>query len=125
MIDNGDDWEFTVAPDSEAERSGVVVGSDNVLRDLGYETPDEELAKMKLAWTIADLIKAQGLTQTAAAKMTGIPQGSVSRVTRGMVSGFSVWRLMQMIADLGGEVSVSIRPASKGRIAINTLDQVA
>lgn len=49
------------------------VGSGNVFRDLGLDSPDEELSKAGLALQIHDRVKALGLNATQAALRLGIP----------------------------------------------------
>lgn len=39
------------------------VSSGNIFKDLGFENPDEELAKVKLASKINRLIADKGMTQ--------------------------------------------------------------
>ena len=39
-------------------------GSGNIYRDLGFENPEEELAKARLASMIYDIIEERGLTRS-------------------------------------------------------------
>ena len=48
-----------------------IPSSGNVFKDLGLPTPDERLAKAKLAYKINRLIADQGLTQKEAADFLG------------------------------------------------------
>ena len=49
-----------------------VRGSGNIYKDLGFENPEEELAKARLASMIYDIIEERGLTQVEAAKILDI-----------------------------------------------------
>ncbi len=46
---------------ADAERT-YSVGSENVFEDLGFDDPDEELAKAKLVMAIGQAIRQQKLT---------------------------------------------------------------
>lgn len=85
-------------------------GSDNVFRDLGFEHPDDELAKAQLTVQIGDLVAARKLRQVDAAYLLGIPQSKVSRLLRGHTEGFSTGRLMSLLTRLGQDVDIVVRP---------------
>ena len=53
--------------------------SGNVFADLGFDRPDEELAKAQIILRIVDLLRGRGLTQTAAGHLLGLPQPPRSR----------------------------------------------
>ena len=59
---------------------GFTVGSGNVFRDLGLESPDEELSKARLARQIHDRSVALGLNGTQLAARLLIPQPKASRL---------------------------------------------
>jgi predicted XRE-type DNA-binding protein len=86
-------------------------GSGNVFADLGLPHPEEQLAKAILARRIARLIVERGLTQSKAAELLGIKQPDVSNLVRGRLSGWSAERLMRMLARLGQDVEITVRPA--------------
>jgi predicted XRE-type DNA-binding protein len=83
--------------------------SGNVFADLGFEHPEEELAKAQLILQIVTLIQARGLTQTAAARLLGLPQPKVSVLYRGQVAGFSTDRLIRFLNRLDQNVEIVIR----------------
>jgi predicted XRE-type DNA-binding protein len=83
--------------------------SGNVFADLGFEHPEEELAKAQLILQILTLIRARGLTQTAAARLLGLPQPKVSLLFRGQVAGFSTDRLIRFLNRLDQDVEIVIR----------------
>jgi predicted XRE-type DNA-binding protein len=83
--------------------------SGNVIADLGFEHPEEELAKAQLILQILALIRARGLTQTAAARLLGLPQPKVSLLFRGQVAGFSTDRLIRFLNRLDQDVEIVVR----------------
>jgi len=88
----------------------VFVSSGNVYEDLGYDNPQEEMAKAELAILIADLIKQQKLTQKQAAELMGIDQPKVSAIIRGRLSGFAIDRLFRFLLALGMDIVIEARP---------------
>lgn len=97
------------------EASNFSVSSGNVYADLGFADPDLELAKAQLAVQIGRLIKARGLTQTAAGRVLGITQPDVSLITRGVLADFSIERLMHLLTRFDQEIEIVVRPADAGR----------
>jgi predicted XRE-type DNA-binding protein len=83
-------------------------GSGNIFADLGLPNPEERLLKAQLAVQITHLIKAKGLTQTAAARLIGVPQPHLSDILRGRLSGYSVEKLLNIINRLGRRVEVRV-----------------
>ena len=87
--------------------------SDNVFADLGYENPDEALAKVELARRITAIIRQRRLTQTQAAEVLGIDQPRVSNLMIGRLSGFSLERLLRFLNALGRDVEIVIKPKAR------------
>lgn len=85
-------------------RAGV-----NAYKDLGVASPEEALAKARLAARIAEIITERGWTQVAAAKVLGIDQPKVSALLRGKLSSFSLERLMRFLTVLGRNVEIVVR----------------
>lgn len=100
----------------------VTRGSGNVYADLGFENPEEELAKAQLAMMIDDAIRGRRLTQLAAAKLMGIDQPKVSHILRGHLGGFSTQRLIDFLTALGRDVEIVVkmppRSRKKGRLRV-------
>lgn len=86
----------------------VTVGSGNVFRDLGLESPESELSKARLAMWIHDLASAQGLNGTQVAARLGIPQPKASRLLRGYADGFSTEKLLTFLTSLGQDVRIVV-----------------
>lgn len=83
-------------------------GSGNVFADLQLEYPDERSVKAGLASRIYDRIEQYGWNQTQAAARLGISQPDVSRMSRGILSDFSVDRLLRLLARLNYRVSIHL-----------------
>jgi predicted XRE-type DNA-binding protein len=100
------------------------VGSGNIYADLGFEEPELEQTKAKLARQIAAIVKARDLTQVQAAGVLGIDQPKVSALLRGRLGGFSVERLMRLLTRLDQDVDIAVHPKADarpvGRIAVST-----
>jgi predicted XRE-type DNA-binding protein len=101
--------------DDPPENTAPVVGSGNFLLAPGYADPDEMRVKFHLANRIALLIEDQDLRQAEVCDRTGLKQPDVSRIVNGMVSGFSVWRLLLVLKGLGQKVTISVEAAEQER----------
>lgn len=86
------------------------LGSGNVFVDLGLPDPDERQLRVQLAMRLNDLMKAEGLTQAAAAKLLGIAQPHVSELKHYKLSRFSSERLLHYITLLNRDAEIFIRP---------------
>lgn len=93
---------------NEAVDDTITVGSGNVFHDLGLPEPKERLLKSRLAGKVFAEIESRGWTQAQAAHALGLSQPDVSRLTRGVLKGFSVERLMALLVALDYNVSVRI-----------------
>jgi predicted XRE-type DNA-binding protein len=83
--------------------------SGNVFADLGFEHPEAELVKAQLILQIVTLLRARDLTQTAAARLLGLPQPKISVLYRGQAGGFSTDRLIRLLNRLDQNVEIVIR----------------
>lgn len=101
--------------------------SGNVFADIGL--PDAEVSQLKadLIVNIANLITEKGLTQAQAAKIMGLAQPDVSKLTRGQFAGFSYERIFGFLTALGENVTsqlgssnstptTSRRPVRRGKL---------
>src|SRR5262249_48041472 len=59
------------------------------------------------------LQKKSKLTQSAAAKLTGVTQGDLSKVCRGQLRGYSEAKLIRMLAAFDQDVEITTRPHRK------------
>ena len=86
-------------------------GTDNVLLDLGFEDAEELSAKAALALKFNELVDERGLSQTEAAKITGMTQPKVSQVRRYKLQNISLERLMQALVSFDQRVEIVVQPA--------------
>lgn len=96
-------------------RGGFELSSGNVFADLGFEHPEEELAKAQLIFQIVELVRARGLTQAAAARLLELPQPKVSLLLRGQPAGFSTDRLIRFLNRLDQDIEIVIRAKASTR----------
>ncbi|MEP7307015.1 MAG: helix-turn-helix transcriptional regulator [Acidobacteriota bacterium] len=94
-------------------KKAYVVGSGNVLGDLGHPRLAEALAKAELALKIGTIIERRGLTQSAAATLLEVDQPKVSALTRGRLAGFSLDRLVRFLVLLGNDVEIVVTPRAR------------
>jgi predicted XRE-type DNA-binding protein len=92
-------------------------GTDNVLVDLGFEDAEELTAKATLAVKFNALLAQRGLSQTAAAAITGMTQPKVSQVSQYKLQNISLERLMQALVCLDQRVEITVSPASRSQTA--------
>ncbi|MGH2549062.1 MAG: helix-turn-helix domain-containing protein [Thermomicrobiales bacterium] len=94
------------------ERDEIFVPSTgNVFEDLGFDDPEEELAKADLSIEIVAVIRARGLTQVQAGKIMGIGQPKVSAIARGRLDGITTDALIGYLRKLGQNVGITVTPA--------------
>lgn len=98
-------------------RKGNRKGTDNVLSDLGFDDAEELSAKTVLAVKLNELIEKRHLSQTEAAKITGMTQPKVSQVRRYKLQNISLERLMQALVSLDQQVEIVVRPARHAHYA--------
>ncbi|MER9455583.1 helix-turn-helix transcriptional regulator [Mesorhizobium sp. M0478] len=85
------------------------VSSGNVFADLGFDNPEEELLKAKLAREIRAIIKRRRLTQAKSAELLGVKQPDVSAIVTGRTGKFSIDRLVRCLDRLDYKVDVVVR----------------
>lgn len=93
-------------PKNSPEEVEFTLGSGNVYADFGFSNPEEAKAKADLAMLITDIIKGKGVTQQQAAELMNIDQPKVSKIVRGLLSEFSIERLMKFVLALGFDLEI-------------------
>lgn len=88
----------------------VEKSSGNVFKDLGFDQPEEAQAKAKLALHITLFIKKRKLTQVQAAKLLGIDQPKISRLSRGLLNEFSIGTLLNFLLKLNKDIEIIVKP---------------
>lgn len=108
---------------SKASKIRSIRGSDNVFADLNLPGADELLAKANLVLVLSDAIRAQRLTQAAAARRLGLTQPKISRLLRGQTEGFSLDRILALLRHVGKNVDIAITQAParavSGRVRVS------
>jgi predicted XRE-type DNA-binding protein len=110
-------------PDDAREAVAVTRGSGDVFADLGISLTSEDRVKIVIAHEITRVIVAKKLTQVQAAKVMGTDQAKVSKISRGLLDGFSAERLMAFLLSLGIDVNINTSESAEsvGRISITPL----
>ncbi len=99
-------------------RRGVHRGSDNIFADIGVANPKRILARARVMFRIAQILKERKLTQQQASKILRIPQSKVSCLMNGKLSMFSLDHLFELLNALDSDVQIIIRPRTEAeRIA--------
>ena len=85
--------------------------SGNVFADLGFPRQEAAhlLVRSDLMILLRRTIERRGMTQKAAAKALGVTQPRVSDLMRGRLERFSIDTLVDMLTQLGLEVSFKTR----------------
>ncbi len=89
--------------------------SGNVFRDLGLDAPEERLLKARIASTIYDVVKDQGLSPKKAGLILGISQSETSDLRDGRLEAFSLERLFSFLHALNQDVDVVVHPKNQER----------
>jgi predicted XRE-type DNA-binding protein len=89
-------------------------GSANVFEDIGVRDPENSSLRADLVLQLSDIIRERGLNQTEIAALLDIDQPKVSKLMRGLISGFTSDRLLRFISALGGDVKIEVtKPKEK------------
>jgi len=88
-------------------------GTGNVFADLGFPDAETHLLKAELMSRVQDILEERQLTQTEAAKITGVSQPDLSRMLKGRFRDVSVERIMRMLTKLGCEVDIIVKRANR------------
>jgi predicted XRE-type DNA-binding protein len=82
--------------------------------------PESVIPKEVLAQEIATILEDQQLTQTEAAYIMRDAPSQISLVVTGKLRGFSTERLLRMLARLGRDIDIVIRPAKgkSGKVSV-------
>ena len=97
------------------EETEYLEGSGNVFQDLGFDNPQEELTKAKLASTIYDIIEDRKLTHKKAGVILGINQSKVFALKDGRLAGFSMERLFSFLRALDQDIDIVVHPKSENK----------
>ena len=81
-------------------RERVTRGTGNVFADLGFPDAAEREAKLRLAYTLNQVLDERKLSQADAAKVLGVTQPKVSALRHYKLASFSVQRLMSLLTRM-------------------------
>ncbi len=92
----------------------MVVGSDNVFRDLGFSEPEAQnlLLRADLMIAIQRYLRKSGLSQTETARKLGITQPRLSDLARHRIERFSLDALVNLASKAGLNVRLTIKRAA-------------
>ena len=93
----------------------ITHGTGNVFADLGYPDAEERQTKLRLAYTINEVVARRRLTQVATAERLGVTQPKVSALANYKLEGFSVERLMTFLTALDQDVEIVIKRKPRSR----------
>ncbi len=106
-----------MASRSAEPRESITRGTGNVFADLGFADAAERQAKLRLAYTLNQVIDGRKLSQANAAKVLGVTQPKVSALRNYKLAGFSVERLMNLLTALDQDVEIVVRQKPRSRKA--------
>ena len=87
----------------------------NIFAELRFDRPEEEAAKVDLAYEIFTILKFRKLAQTKAAALLGISQADVSKLMNVRPHGFSLDRLIAILTRLERDVEIRVTKSSARR----------
>jgi len=89
----------------------MIVGSDNVFRDIGFEQSEAQnlLLRADLIVAIQRTIGRAGLSQTEAAKKLGVTQPRLSDLYRHRIQRFSLDALVILATRAGLAVRMTVK----------------
>jgi len=88
----------------------IIKSSGNILEDMGFENPRNELLKANLTARISSILQKKKIKQKIAASLLGIDQPKVSALKNGYYTGFSVERLLSFLLALEQDIDIIIKP---------------
>ena len=91
---------------NKSQKIEFTESSGNIYADMNFPNPEEAKTKAELAILITKIIKEKCLNQHQAAELMGIDQPKVSKIVRGILSEFSIERLMKFVLLLGYDIEI-------------------
>ena len=79
------------------------LSSGNIFKDLGLPSPDERLAKAKLAYKINRSIADQKMTQKDAADFFGMSQSKMTALRNGRLKNFTIDYLVSLFRRMDSD----------------------
>lgn len=94
-------------------RHGKLLVRDTRLGRTAADANLEGSAKETLAFRLNELLDENGLSQSAAAQLLGMPQPKVSAIRNYKLRGISLVRLIQALLALNQQVEIVVKPGRK------------
>jgi len=96
-------------------RPKITPSTGNVFRDLGFPREEAEhlLIRADLMIELQRRLDAKGMSQAAAARLLQVTQPRISDLLRGRIDLFSTDALIDLLARLGAQVSVVVKPSRR------------
>ena len=96
------------------KKLNIVVGSDNVFRDLGFPEGEAQnlLLRADLVIHIRRVIEKLGITQAEAAKRASITQPRMNDLVKGRTEKITLDAMVNVAAQLGYVVKLSLKKAA-------------
>ena len=96
------------------KKLNIVVGSDNVFRDLGFPEGEAQnlLLRADLVVHSRKVLEKLGLTQAEAAKRASITQPRMNDLVKGRTEKFTLDAMVNVAAQLGYIVKLSLKKAA-------------
>ena len=92
------------------EQIEVVRGSDNPFRDAGLPNPELGNARATLTAEIIGILNTRNLSKRKAASITGIDPADITRIRNADLKGFTIDRMVKILATLNHRVEVRVHP---------------
>jgi predicted XRE-type DNA-binding protein len=91
--------------------TAIIRNRGDVFRDLGFSPSEARNLRLRseLMTALRRFIQKEGLTQADAARRLKVSQPSISDLTRGKLSRFSLDTLVNMLTDAGMDVAVKVK----------------
>jgi predicted XRE-type DNA-binding protein/rRNA maturation protein Nop10 len=91
-----------------------VVSTENIFRDLGFDDAEAENLKLRstLMQRVEKFVKQSNMTQSEAASVLGVTQPRLNQLLKGKIQLFSLDALVNMLANAGMRVTLTIKKAA-------------
>ena len=91
-----------------------VVSTGNIFRDIGFDDAEAENLKLRstLMQRIEKFVKQSNMTQSEAASVLGVTQPRLNQLLKGKIQLFSLDALVNMLANAGMRVTLTVKRAA-------------
>ena len=91
-----------------------VVSTGNIFRDIGFDDAEAENLKLRstLMQRVEKFVKQSNMTQSEAAGVLGVTQPRLNQLLKGKIQLFSLDALVNMLANAGMRVTLTIKRAA-------------